>query len=120
MFGFIGWSQIEPLVYSLAPTFRAVKQGPPDMPMSITIELTGLRITNESSEPRSCEAEIGQVKVFRAKPFMLGPRGVRVLFYTSFADDDAVLTDAAGYVRARQNITIECMDTRGVSRRVGF
>jgi hypothetical protein len=115
-----GWSRIEPWVYRVAPEFRASKQGPPELPVVINIRLTGLRVANDVTERRSCVMEIGTAKIFHAARFALAPGEVRELPYASFTDGSAGLTEAAGYHRARQGISIDCTDTRGVSRRIWF
>lgn len=118
--GYAGWTRIEPWVYRIAPEFRATKQGPAELPVVVNIRQAGLRIANDSAEKRSCMVDIGTTRIFRTARFALGPREVRDLPYSSFVNGSDGLTASAGYLRARQNISVDCIDTRGAARRVMF
>lgn len=118
--GYAAWSRVEPLVYRIAPEFRATKRGPAEIPVVVRIRQAGLGITNDSAERRSCVVEVGTLKIFRTAPVTLEPHQERELPYTGFADGPEGLAATAGYRRARQGIAVDCVDSRGVSRRVSF
>jgi hypothetical protein len=112
---FYGWPYAAPVVYRLAPGFRATKTGPEGFPVVVRITPSGLTITNGSKDRWNCRVWLLPQRPAYSAGVMLAALESRDLPYASFTagSHSRTLTNRGGYTRARQQIRVECFEDSG-------
>ncbi|HUL75167.1 MAG TPA: hypothetical protein VLT86_18790 [Vicinamibacterales bacterium] len=112
--GLYAWARVGPMVYWIAPNFRAVKHGPSGFPVTIEIRDAGLGVRNDSDERWGpCEIVIGSGSRFYRVYFAVEPHGRMALAYSTFRNKTMMPARGEGYALARELITVECVDALG-------
>ncbi|HET9363084.1 MAG TPA: hypothetical protein VFO58_25215 [Vicinamibacterales bacterium] len=106
------WPSIAPLVYQVAPGFRATKTGPEGFPVVVRINQSSLRITNGSEVRWTCAVWLPPAPVFSAG-VRLAPTESRDLPYESFTGQSGTLTDGTGYTGRGGRLKSTASRTRG-------
>jgi len=116
----VAWVQASSLLYRVAPTFRAVKQGPPGFPLTVSIDQAGLGVRNNSEERwPACRIDIGTRRSFESS-FELEPHGRVALPYLLFSNSNGAPAPGEGYIRARELMMVRCLDDSGRTHLTAF
>ena len=117
--GLIVWSQVEPILWRVAPGFLATKSGPDAFPVVVRIGQAGLGVTNGSSARWTCNLAIASEPPARAN-VALAPGESRDVPYGAFSSGPARPSDRAGYLGARRTLDVRCVENSGVRRYIRF